>query len=355
MEEANLKFCQWEITTKCDLGCEGCNVPLAKNPEIPLEIVLKGIDDLAEAGIEHLEFIGGEPCLREDLPEILAYLNQKKEIKRFAVLTNGLKTEMLKKIAPHLSKEKGGLVLSINYTEEQCTDLLFFCVVDVAMAKKSFMGWKILEEYSSKCWIRANCVINRINISTFPEIAETVILKGAKFSFCPLVYRRQGKFKSALNLTFRSQIIGLAPFKEDKQRMEKSISAMKKLKEEFPDKIVPDTDYIEFMSKICKDPFQKYPLDCKGLGLPYLRISSLFGKSYHSNIIAPRLRACSDILGKNFSRFTTADLLNSDIKNRLGDFYQNDSEVKECCKKEGCPWSVTYALKNQKAEDKIII
>lgn len=355
MNDNNLKFCQWEITTRCDLGCAGCNVPLAKNLEIPLDIVLRGIDHLAAAGVEHLEFIGGEPCLREDLPEILAYLNQKKEIKRFAVLTNGTKTEMLRKIAPHLSKEKGGLVLSINYTEEQCTDLLWFRTIDVAMAKKSFVGWKILEEYANKCSIRINCVINRINISTFPEIAETVILKGAKFSFCPLVYRRQGKFKSALNLTFRSSSIGFAPFKEDRQRMEKSISAMKKLKEEFPDKIVPGIDYIEFMSKICKDQFQKYPLNCKGLGLPYLRVSSLFGESCYSKIIAPRLRACSDILGKNFSQLTTADLLDSDIKNRLGDFYQNDSEVKECCKKEGCPWSVTYALKNQKAEDKIII
>lgn len=346
MEKANLKFCQWELTTECDLGCAGCNVSIVKNPEMPLEVILKGIDHLAEAGVENLDFIGGEVCMRKDLPEILSYLNKKQGIKRFAVLTNGTKTEMLEKIIPHLSKEKGGLVLSINYTKEQCNDLLYKGM-DMGMVRKSIAGWKVLEKYAGKFWIRVNCVINRINILTFPELAIDILDYGVKFSFCPLMYRVQGINRTNLDLTFRSKNAGLAPLKEDKKKMEKSIAAMKKLKDEFPNNIVPDVGYIEFMERICKHPSEKYPLNCGDLGLPYLRVSSLFDRSYRLNIIAPRLRACSDILGKDFSRITTADILDSSIRNRLGYLYQNDPDVKECCEKEGCSWSVTFVLKNQ--------
>lgn len=347
MEEANLKFCQWEITTKCDLGCAGCSVPIAKNSEIPLEIVLEGVSHLAEAGVENLKFIGGEVCSREDLPEILAYLNKKKEIKRFAVLTNGTKTEMIEKIIPHLSTEKGGLVLSVNYTEEQCYDLLQQNI-DTAMVRKSVAGWKILKKYSGKFLITVNCVINRINILTFPEIVENVVKYGVKFSFCPFVYRVQGINKSDLNLTFRSQVIGLAPLKEDKKKMDRSIAVMLELKDKFPNNIVPDAVYIRFMRQICKDPSERYPLDCAKLGLPYLRIGSKFGESYRSKVVAPYLRACTDIVGKEFSLLNTYDLLNPDIRNHLDKFYNNDSDVKKCREKEGCPWSVIYALRNQK-------
>ena len=58
----NNPFSQWEITTDCDMGCEGCQV--RENivlPSIPLDTAIVAVDDMADAGIQILEFIGGEP------------------------------------------------------------------------------------------------------------------------------------------------------------------------------------------------------------------------------------------------------------------------------------------------------
>lgn len=60
-QPANFSFCQWEITTKCNLKCAYCEVPNKKKDELTLRDILRGADDLASAGIERIEFIGGEP------------------------------------------------------------------------------------------------------------------------------------------------------------------------------------------------------------------------------------------------------------------------------------------------------
>lgn len=339
-------FSQWEITVDCNMGCKSCQV--RENlvlPPIPLDIAIAAVDGMADAGIQVLEFIGGEPYKYPYMLDLIRYIyNKQPKIKRFAVLTNAIDREAIAATKPFLSKTRGGIVVSINYTINQCKELLEKGI-DIAMAKKSMAGWEALDYLCGLCWIRVNCVINEHNIQTFPEIASQVIRKGALFSCCPLVYKRIG---TETPVTFRSKTPDLAPVAGHQKIMEESVKKLVKLKILYPDQIVPSVEYLNFLPQTCKRPEDPYFINCKGLGLPYLRVSSEVGKSKIDGISSPKLRACTDIIGDSFSKIVVSDLKYPWVIVRLSAIYQSDPLVIACQKEEGCPWSVTFALSRQK-------
>ena len=273
--QSDLSFCQWELTTVCNMNCEGCRVSQRSSEQPKIDIVLRSVDDLIASGVVNLEIIGGEPLMYEHLLILLKYLNGKKEIKRFAVLTNATMADRLQEIKPELLSGKGSLVVSINYREEQCEELIR-SGEDVAMAKKSLAGWKALKEFGNRCPVRVNCVINSLNVANVPEIAWEVMRMGGSFSFCPLIYKRQN-YNSGLNFTFRSSDIGLAPTKQHEKALRETMAELLRLKKNHPKKIIPTEEYMEMIVQSCKDPEDPYQFSCRGKGIPYLRISSKIG------------------------------------------------------------------------------
>lgn len=91
------------ITYKCNLKCEKCNSNEKYSPknELKKEEVVKVLDDAEKNGFFVYHICGGEPLLREDLPEILMYAKSKGFITYMN--TNGiLLKEKIEKIAPWL-------------------------------------------------------------------------------------------------------------------------------------------------------------------------------------------------------------------------------------------------------------
>ncbi|MBI4149933.1 radical SAM protein [Candidatus Woesearchaeota archaeon] len=64
-----------ELTSRCNLNCGFC-VSMDDNVEMPTQKVKAVIDQLSPS-ITRVVFIGGEPLLRKDLPELLAYAKAK--------------------------------------------------------------------------------------------------------------------------------------------------------------------------------------------------------------------------------------------------------------------------------------
>lgn len=65
------------ITYRCNNNCAHCYNARPRNyPELPTQKWKRIIDRLWEIGIPHLVFTGGEPTLRDDLPELIAYAEQ---------------------------------------------------------------------------------------------------------------------------------------------------------------------------------------------------------------------------------------------------------------------------------------
>lgn len=70
---------QWMATLSCRFNCEHCLTVSRETgfSDMPLEKVRELIDEIAEMGVREFLVTGGEPLVREDLPEVINYLGSK--------------------------------------------------------------------------------------------------------------------------------------------------------------------------------------------------------------------------------------------------------------------------------------
>lgn len=84
----------WNMTRRCNLQCTHCYASADSNVKTDELTTLEGkalIDDLAAFGSAVLLFSGGEPTMREDLPELAEYAVQKGM--RAVISTNGMRID----------------------------------------------------------------------------------------------------------------------------------------------------------------------------------------------------------------------------------------------------------------------
>lgn len=70
---------QWLATLRCGLDCAHCMTADANEPmprEMPLDLALDFVEQVANLGVEELLISGGEPFERQDLPAVIARLGQ---------------------------------------------------------------------------------------------------------------------------------------------------------------------------------------------------------------------------------------------------------------------------------------
>jgi len=107
------KSIQFEITNDCNLRCNMCDrwkwgPDLGGN--LTKEAIFSLLEELSKLGTQHILISGGEPLLRKDFKEIIAYIN-KKGIK-FTVITNGV--VLTKDIAIDLIKSDATIIISVD-------------------------------------------------------------------------------------------------------------------------------------------------------------------------------------------------------------------------------------------------
>lgn len=79
-----------EITSRCNLRCRYCyffNNPAVEYRDLPTDEWLKFFDELGALGVMNLTLAGGEPFIREDLPELIEGIVRNRM--RFSFLSNG--------------------------------------------------------------------------------------------------------------------------------------------------------------------------------------------------------------------------------------------------------------------------
>lgn len=102
---------QWHITERCSLRCRHCYQEEQSIRDLPFDQLLLILDQFKgllsrwrrlsnhhKGG--HITVTGGEPFMREDLPELLHILAQHKKLFSFAILTNGHAIDS--RVAKHL-------------------------------------------------------------------------------------------------------------------------------------------------------------------------------------------------------------------------------------------------------------
>jgi MoaA/NifB/PqqE/SkfB family radical SAM enzyme len=70
-------YCSFKVIQRCDSHCEFCNVWRSRMSDMPMEKVLRVIDNIANSSVVLLSLEGGEPLLRPDIGEVLEYARTK--------------------------------------------------------------------------------------------------------------------------------------------------------------------------------------------------------------------------------------------------------------------------------------
>ncbi len=132
------------------------------------------LDAAYEAGMTDYVVWGGEPLLRNDLPQILAYANQRGL--DATVITNGSRLiENIGAIAENLY----GLILSIDHPDPEIHDKLRR---RRGLFNRAMEGLKMAKKYDNLN-ILLNCVINKENLNCLERMAQLAKETGVKITF----------------------------------------------------------------------------------------------------------------------------------------------------------------------------
>lgn len=67
-------YCQLIVTRRCNLSCGYCNEFDKVSKPVPAEVLMQRIDHLTgELGVTIMDFLGGEPLLHPELPQLVAH------------------------------------------------------------------------------------------------------------------------------------------------------------------------------------------------------------------------------------------------------------------------------------------
>jgi radical SAM protein with 4Fe4S-binding SPASM domain len=214
----------WDITYKCNLKCKHCYLSAneQKNNELELQEVKEIIDQLAEMKILSLNFLGGEPLVRNDFPEILEYATQKNI--RISFSTNGvLVNDQL--IAKLSEIEIYDVQISLDGLEETHNN--------IRGLKTSFQkATKAIKKLvASGIKVSISMAVNKLNLNEIKPLIEHVISFGASsFKVIPFLPAGQAMDNYSLMLS--------------KNEMKEFIKSIVKYKDEFKEQIYIYTEDI---------------------------------------------------------------------------------------------------------------
>jgi 12,18-didecarboxysiroheme deacetylase len=177
----------WNVTRRCNLKCVHCYAH-AKNTSFDNELSTdqgkKLIDDLAEFGSPVMLFSGGEPLVRQDLPQLAAYAVEKGM--RAVISTNG--TLITPETARNLKKIGLSYVgISLDGMEETNDR---FRGVNGAF-QSALEGIKNSQAAGIKVGLRFT--INKFNVSEIPKIFQLLEdMDIPRVCFYHLVYAGRG-------------------------------------------------------------------------------------------------------------------------------------------------------------------
>jgi MoaA/NifB/PqqE/SkfB family radical SAM enzyme len=158
-----------KVTPRCNLRCSFCQFwRTTARDELSAGALKTAIDDLASLDCRKIHFSGGEPTLREDLPELIAHAANRNI--RTALTTNGT---LITRERAHALLAAG--LRSITVSLDGATPDLHDRLRGVKGAfKRTLRGLRCLQrakrKLRSKVKIRVNTVLTRHNYQQYPDL-----------------------------------------------------------------------------------------------------------------------------------------------------------------------------------------
>ena len=164
---------------QCNQNCKFCSIKY-KNYYKPFEQIIREIDEAAKENPYEINFTGGEPTLRKDLPELIKYASEKVEMVR--ITTNGEMLSYEKYTKKLVDSGLGGAIFSIHSSKERIHD---FLTSVKGGWRLSIKGIRNLSKYVSNIGI--NSVITTLNYKDLPEL-EKFLVKNFKIVTHCIIY-----------------------------------------------------------------------------------------------------------------------------------------------------------------------
>jgi len=161
---------------KCNNNCWFCYCGDKRDlPPMATTEAKRQIDLAGARGSKFIDFLGGEPTIRRDLPELIAYAKNH-GFRTISITTNG--RMLSKKSYARLLFDSGltSTVFSIHGHNAELHDSLSRAK---GAFKQAMKGMENVRSLPEKPYICTNTVIVKPNVRFLPEIAETCIKAGA--------------------------------------------------------------------------------------------------------------------------------------------------------------------------------
>lgn len=177
-------ICIYYLTYDCTSSCEFCSIwqdeDLKEVTPASFETIKKNLSDLKKLNIDHIYFTGGEPLLREDIPQILKYA--KNIGLKVSLFSNGV---LYKQISEELSGNIDYLYLSLDAPVKEIHDEIrgeecFDNVIESISAAQKLSQKTII-----------NFTLSRANIQFLPEMVDIAEKYNAILNINP-VYNLSG-------------------------------------------------------------------------------------------------------------------------------------------------------------------
>lgn len=295
---------QYFLTRRCNLHCGYCNLTKRKfEKELDTEEVKDGIKNIENLGIKTLKILGGEPTVREDLEDIIRFLNKDTKLE-YAILSNSIFDDA--RLESLIDAGIMGYIASVDGIEDIKS-------IDSQANEKSKKGLEKLLKFREKGVkiLGANFAFSRKNIEAAPKVVETLSDYGFFVNVAPVVHGK-GDWE------FRIDVPDEFKFKpEDVPKIDETMRTLLKIKHEGKKIAVPDY-FLENMSKYCIDLNWHCDL------FSQIRIDPDGG-----------LTICNDKRGEIAEKYNIVNLDEKSYKSFMKDWY-NSKERKDC---PGCYWS----------------
>jgi len=196
------------VTSNCNARCKMCfnwnrTDNYRKEDELTLEEIKKIFRTFSM--IQQLTISGGEPFLREDLPEILEYISRKNKVQQITIPSNGIKSqvifyqahEILKRIDHETQLRIGMSIQGIDGLHDE--------IVQVKGAFKNiestYKKLQILQSHYNNLQLGVSICLNQYNKQQFHAILNEVSRRFPDCDVSITLVRGKPRDEASLNVT----------------------------------------------------------------------------------------------------------------------------------------------------------
>ena len=176
------------VTYRCNNACAHCYNGRPRNyPELTTEEWFKILDELWKIGIPHIVFTGGEPTLRDDLPDLIRHAEKNGQIT--GINTNGRRLKDKKYVQQLIDAGLDHIQITFESHAPQIHDQM---VCHTGAWQETLAGLK--NALNSKLYIMTNTTMLTVNRSSIPDTMEFLGELGLKtIGLNALIYSGHGK------------------------------------------------------------------------------------------------------------------------------------------------------------------